>query len=355
MTVSQDDLRAAVGAGTITEAQAASILSLSQQRANMRAGRAPQDEPFELFRGFNEIFIVVGLTILFAGYTALGEGFTQYGTGGGATGILYSLIGLVLTVALTGYFTLKRRMVAPSILLSLGIGFFAMRAGLVFDGAFDSEFLIAPAAVVLALSVFWFWARIPFTLLLIVMSTLALCYSAASGLSQNRMSFEDLFLLSNGGILPFITLALGLISLSIALRFDLKDRYRVTRNTANAFWLHVAAAPMIMNPIAATLFSQDAVLGNLLLLGFVLVMAVLAIVIDRRSFLLSGIGYLIALIATVLDGGWAVAVLLLGLLLVTLGAQWERIRCAILNALPGFPGKANLPPWSSPDGSFSDG
>lgn len=350
MTVSQDDLRAAVGAGTITEAEAASILSLSQQRANMRAGRAPQDEPFELFRGFNEIFIVVGLTILFAGYTALGEGFTQYGTGGGVKGLLYSLIGLVLTVALTGYFTLKRRMVAPSILLSLGIGFFAMRAGLVFDSA-----LIAPAAVVLALTLFWFWARIPFTLLLIVMSTLALCYSAASGLSQDRMSLEDLFLLSNGGILPFVTLAIGLISLSIALRFDLKDRYRVTRNTANAFWLHVAAAPMIMNPIAATLFSQDAVLGNLLLLGFVLVMAVLAIVIDRRSFLLSGIGYLIALIATVLDGGWAVAVLLLGLLLVTLGAQWERIRCAILNALPNFPGKANLPPWSSPDGSFSDG
>jgi hypothetical protein len=36
---------------------------------------------------------------------------------------------------------------------------------------------------------------------------------------------------------------------------------------------------------------------------------------------------------------------MLGLVLIVLGAQWENIRRAIMNTLPGFPGKTRLPPW----------
>ena len=65
--LNRDDLRAAVGAGMITEAQAASLTALAQDRAGTRSTLGPQEEPFELFKGFNEIFIVVGLSILYLG------------------------------------------------------------------------------------------------------------------------------------------------------------------------------------------------------------------------------------------------------------------------------------------------
>ncbi len=63
----RDDLRAAVGAGIVTEAQAASLASLADSRRGARTDLAVGDEPFELFKGFNEVFIVVGLLILAMG------------------------------------------------------------------------------------------------------------------------------------------------------------------------------------------------------------------------------------------------------------------------------------------------
>lgn len=62
--IAQDDLRAAVAAGVLTEAQAASLLVLAQDRAGQRAALPAEDEPFELFRGFAEVFVAVGLGIL---------------------------------------------------------------------------------------------------------------------------------------------------------------------------------------------------------------------------------------------------------------------------------------------------
>ncbi len=57
MSVDDDDLRAAVAAGVITEAQAGSIARLSDERQCYREARAQIDEPFELSTGFHEIFI----------------------------------------------------------------------------------------------------------------------------------------------------------------------------------------------------------------------------------------------------------------------------------------------------------
>ena len=55
--LTRDDIRAAVGAGMISEAQAASLVARTQARRSGRGHMASLDEPFELFRGFNELFI----------------------------------------------------------------------------------------------------------------------------------------------------------------------------------------------------------------------------------------------------------------------------------------------------------
>ena len=64
--IGTDDIRAAVASGLLTEGQAASLTALADSRRGAREGLDPGDEPFELFRGFNEIFIIVVLTIHYA-------------------------------------------------------------------------------------------------------------------------------------------------------------------------------------------------------------------------------------------------------------------------------------------------
>ena len=102
------DLRAAVAAGIMTEAQAASLSALAHDRAGKRAGLPSEDEPFEFFRGFAEIFIALGLVILLGGIALL------LGVVGGVT-ILVAIPALLALIAwwLAGYFTLKRRMNLP--------------------------------------------------------------------------------------------------------------------------------------------------------------------------------------------------------------------------------------------------
>jgi len=72
---------------------------------------------------------------------------------------------------------------------------------------------------------------------------------------------------------------------------------------------------------------------------------VVAIIIDRRSFLIAAIGYILALASTVFDGdSAAMTVLLLGVILLLLGAFWEKIRARLLRLLPRFVPLHRLPP-----------
>jgi hypothetical protein len=136
--ITRDDVRAAVASGTLSEAQAASLIVLSEERAGVRTHLTGLDEPFELFKGFNEIFIVVGLTILYLGFAGV-TGLTLFGT----TKRLHPRRGLFrdrhgrVIVLLARYFTLKRRMVAPSIALSVMFGYRRGQFGISFSAMLD--------------------------------------------------------------------------------------------------------------------------------------------------------------------------------------------------------------------------
>ena len=69
----------------------------------------PEDEPFELFRGFAEIFISVGLILLISSAVAFAASI------GGTFAITLGLGFLCWVAGL--YFTLRRRMTLPSIVL----------------------------------------------------------------------------------------------------------------------------------------------------------------------------------------------------------------------------------------------
>ncbi|MGL4320972.1 MAG: hypothetical protein ACRCS3_08925, partial [Paracoccaceae bacterium] len=115
-----DDLRAGEAAGIVTEAQAASLQALAHGRAGARENLAPGDEPFELFKGFNEIFIVVGLGILAMGYAGVAGIWVAVGYADLPTRtFIAALIGVGILWLLAEYFVRRRRMIAPAIALSV--------------------------------------------------------------------------------------------------------------------------------------------------------------------------------------------------------------------------------------------
>ena len=97
--------------------------------------------------------------------------------------------------------------------------------------------------------------------------------------------------------------------------------------------------------VALTLFDARSFGALVTLIGFLALMALLAVVIDRRSFLVAVVGYVVALAITIVQGQAFFVILILGAGLVLLGAQWEALRRCVMRALPSFPGKDRLPPY----------
>jgi hypothetical protein len=348
--IGRDDLKAAVGAGIVTEAQAASLAGLADSRRGARSDLAIGDEPFELFKGFNEIFIVVGLLILSFGWASfVGIAYASQISNPQQFALLYGGAGTAALWLLSEYFVRRRRMVAPAIALSI---LFAINAALAMTVYFAQPFMVAqadysslpwPFAVgTFTLVIYWFRFRVPFAMAMIAVGCFIVAILMAATSQGTPQSPSDLFLLSAGGPFAWITLLLGLAVFAVVMMFDMSDPHRVTRRAANGFWLHVVAAPALVNTIALTLLDRDA---NWALFGVMMVFAVVAIIIDRRSFLIAAIGYILALASTVFDGdSAAMTVLLLGVILLLLGAFWEKIRARLLRLLPRFVPLHRLPP-----------
>jgi hypothetical protein len=351
--IARDDLRAAVAAGIVTEAQAATLASLADSRRGARENLDPGDEPFELFKGFNEIFIVVGLGILATGWAGVaGVAYADRITNPQQFAVTWGLIGAAILWGLSEYFVRRRRMVAPAIALSV---LFAINAAMALTAYFAQPFMIArenysslplPFAIgTFALFLYWFRFRVPFAMAMIALGCFAVAILMAATTSGTPRSPSDLFLLSAGGPFAWITLALGVVVFAVAMIFDMSDPHRVTRRSANGFWLHVVAAPMLVNTLALSLLERDSQGANLLLAAILALFAIVAIVIDRRSFLIAAIGYIVALGTTVsYSGGAFLTVLFLGIALLILGAFWERIRARLLRLVPGFVPLHRLPP-----------
>ena len=348
--IGRDDLKAAVGAGIVTEAQAASLAGLADSRRGARSDLAIGDEPFELFKGFNEIFIVVGLLILSFGWASfVGIAYASQISNPQQFALLYGGAGTAALWLLSEYFVRRRRMVAPAIALSI---LFAINAALAMTAYFAQPFMVAqadysslpwPFAVgTFTLLIYWFRFRVPFAMAMIAVGCFIVAILMAATSQGTPQSPSDLFLLSAGGPFAWITLLLGLAVFAVAMMFDMSDPHRVTRRAANGFWLHVVAAPALVNTIALTLLDRDA---NWALFGVMMVFAVVAIIIDRRSFLIAAIGYILALASTVFEGeSAAMTVLILGIILLLLGAFWEKIRARLLRLMPKFVPLHRLPP-----------
>lgn len=350
--VTRDDLRAAVASGVIDEAQAVSLQTLSDQRMGYRANMIGDDEPFELFKGFAEIFVTVGLGLLMAGFIGLTALFGD--------AVLIPLVGLGLSWVFALYFTKKRRMSLPSIALCLS---FALSAAFViwvllldeFRGLGSAETAALGFAGMIALLVYYRVFRLPFAMFVVgifgILTMVGIVEMIDGSKTTGFMRPTDFFDLRGNPNLAIGTLVFGLIAFVAALYFDTKDPHRISRYASTAFWLHILAAPALVNTLVMSNYMMGGAVGTTVAIIILTLFTGLALIIDRRSFLTAGLIYMGLLLAqAVRDTGtdWApvITMLTLGFFVTVLGAFWTQARAAAMGALPDFPGKDRLPPYA---------
>lgn len=334
---SESDIDNAVAAGVLTPDAAT---ALRNHVASLRATPAVDEEHFRLLTGFNDIFVSIAIALLLVAVAQIGSEIAPFMVG---TSIAAVAWGLAL------YFTAKRRMALPSILLLLAFvgGVTAALAGavdqLLPDLSSRGWALWSAGIAAAGTAAAWLhWRRfmVPITVAAgaatLVAVALALLLSVAP-------ETETLFwpMLLAGGVAVF----------AVAMRWDMSDRERRTRRADVAFWLHLAAAPMIAHSTFQLLgvFSGDIGLATaLVVLALYVVFALVALAVDRRALLVSSLAYVLyamyALIRTTgaVELSAAITALVIGSALLSLSAFWQPMRRLVIARLGPF--GERLPP-----------
>jgi hypothetical protein len=347
---SETDIEAAVASGALTpEAAAAFRESVSLSRA----APAVDEESFRLITGFNDIFVSIAAILLLVAIGWIG------GSVGGAFHNVpnndteafrflasRSLLGAAAVAAtswlLAEYFTRQRRMALPSMLLlgtfvfavgSAGYGLLQLAAPTIDPRGLA---LRAALAALIAAGAAWaHWRRfhVPIT---IAALTGALVLTVQSLVAAAIPAARDAWL--------WITLALGLGVFAFAMWWDMSDPARTTQRSDVAFWLHLAAAPMIAHPVFWLLGVVSGTIGAataLLVIALYLVFGIVALAIDRRALLVSSLFYVLYALAGLFRQFGAVSLnvaltaLVIGSALLTLSAFWAPVRRLVVGRLPG--------------------
>ena len=356
---SQQELDEAVAAGAITEQSANALRAFV---ANQRSSTIVDEEHFRLITGFNDIFVAVAGAILFFAVGWIGQwlgaqiGFTVETQGPSP------LAGLAVALTAWGlalYFTAKRRMALPSILFLLafvGGVFFAaaMTLGLIAEtmvADIDERVagvVAAIAAAITAGAAFLHWKtfRVPITVAAGAVAVAGIVMGLTAAVIGDGVSNAVLV-----NIILWMVLVLGLAIFFYAMKWDASDPARVTRRSDVAFWLHLAAAPMIVHSIFTLLALNDgnATMGEgLLVIALYVFLGLAAIAIDRRALLVSALAYVLFALAELfrefgaVELNIALTALVIGAALLLLSAFWHQARHKVVGALPASL-RANLP------------
>lgn len=332
---SEQDLRDAVAGGAITDDAAR---ALRAHVAEMRQMPVTDEENFRLVNSFNDIFVSIAAVLLLVAMAGIGNAITA-----GLAGVLVA----VAAWFMSEFFTKRRRMALPSIILMLAFvgGIVAAPIQFVAESSFgDNEriagALVAASFVAGALGAWMHWRRfmVPITIAAICGTTAAATIALIIvGLGPQNIDNPEAVML------PMVFIA-GLIVFAYAMRWDTSDRTRETRRSDVAFWLHLLAAPMIAHPLFYWLGITDGgvvgIGGVILVLAVYVAFGILALAIDRRALLVSALAYVLFALAGLFDEygmvelSVALTALVIGSALLTLSAFWPGIRASVVGALP---------------------
>lgn len=346
---SQQELDDAVASGVITaDAAAALRLHIEQQRSTA----IPDEEQFRLLTGFNDIFVAIAAAILLFAVGWIGQ---SIGQSSGLTidergpTFLAPLFIAATSWGLALYFTAKRRMALPSILLLLAFvgGVFATSLfGLILgvgpdnvDGNDKLGGALAAVSAAIASGAAWLhWRKfhVPITVAAGAASVAGIIVGLlVSALGQNIEQARNLIL----GLVLFLGIGIFLF----AMWWDSSDRARLTRRSDVAFWLHLLAAPMIVHPIFTLLGLNNgsATLSEgLIVIALYIALGLTALAVDRRALLVSALAYVLWALAALfkrfgaVELNIALTALVIGSALLLLSAFWHQARGAIVRPLP---------------------
>lgn len=324
--ISPTTLDQAVTSGIITEAQRQQLLALE------KAADLPQDdEKLRFITGFGDIFVAIGL-VLFLG--ALGYFLSQWTVATMGAGLAAVCWGLA------EFFTRKRRMALPSLLLLVGfVGSILVAVSfslaLLQGDKLPLEWHFALGGLIAAVAAWAHYRRFKTPI-----SPAAGCGALTGMLVTLVYAVAPE---SAPVFIPFLLLIAGIIAFTLALRLDFQDPRRETRRTDIAFWLHLLAAPLIVHPTMFWIGALSSGRNPALTLGLFFVLALVALAADRRAILVSGLLYAGVAISYLgetrglsSDTPIALALLLLGALILGLSAGWQAIRGTLLMVLPSF-------------------
>nr|WP_294847355.1 hypothetical protein [uncultured Sphingomonas sp.] len=346
---SQNDLDDAVRAGAISADSAAALRNFVDQR---QPGSVIDEEQFRLITGFNDIFVAIASAILLFAVGWIGQSIGQrlglVIDGDGPSPLAPAFIAAT-SWGLATFFTAKRRMALPSILLLLAFVGGVLAASmfslvLMFgeDRLNHNEtmmgLLAAVSAAVGAAGAWLHWRtfKVPITI-------------AAGGAAMAGIAISIMVAIvgdtpSLRNILLVLTLCLGIGMFLFAMWWDSSDRARTTRRSDVAFWLHLLAAPMIVHPIFTLLGLNDGtatISEGLIVIVLYIVLGVTALAIDRRALLVSALAYVLYALSELFKQFGAVQLnialtaLVIGSALLLLSAYWHQARRVIVDRLPG--------------------
>ena len=346
--IASEILTKGVAQGIITAEQAERLRALEVVGEPPELRASPDDEQLRFVSGFSDIFVTIGLAMFL-----------------GAIGYLvmlpYGRIGMWIAIAvaawlLAEFFTRLRRMALPSIVLLIvfAIAVFTsagdfLGAGFVRPRGFYEPSLVGnllgldpgqPIALagaafltVLLTSMHYWRFRVPITIAAgcaaLTGTIIGLVYGLAPELPAVAYNV--------------VILACGLATFVLAMRFDMADPERLTRRTDIAFWLHLLAAPLIVHSLIRGLITNTSKLDPTAAVAIIVVflaLSFIAVVIDRRAMLVSGLSYAgIAFWTLIRQAGLSdmttpLTILTLGAFVLLLSAGWRPLRSGILNILP---------------------
>ncbi|HQT86701.1 MULTISPECIES: hypothetical protein [Acidiphilium] len=339
------DLTDAVQAGVLTPQTAADFRAFI---AHNRAPASADEEQFRLLTGFNDIFVSIATILVLVGVGFVGDRIAS-ATG---TGLADAATAWVLAL----YFTARRRMALPSIVLLFGFLLGLAYAVLGLIGAQSPwwlefhkqvslpsprsmpEFVVFAVAAVVTLGAWLHWRRfkVPITIACTTATTLFAAATLVIILIPGAVNFPDA-----------LTLIAGLATFAYAMRWDLSDPTRTTYRADVAFWLHLLAAPLIVHPIFAALHLIGGVAQpptatlehGAIAVVLYLILIIVSLAVDRRAFLASALIYVVVALneifhaSGVVSSNLAVIGLAIGAALLFLSAFWPQSRAQTLRAL----------------------
>ena len=346
------DIDAAVAAGALSPDAADAL------RRHVAAGRATpavDEEHFRLITGFNDIFVGIAAAILLFALGWIGQWIGPRIDIDGPS----PTAGLLVAAAAWGlaeFFTRKRRMALPSILLLLAFtlavaeaAFSGLVLGVGLEYLEENEriiALLASLAAAIAAGATWLhWRRfrVPITVAVGAAALVALVLGLVAYAVGPTEALENTILAC--------ALALGIGVFLFAMSWDASDPRRQTRRSDVAFWLHLLSAPLIVHPIFSLLGLNDGdatVLEALVVLLVYVLLGLTALAIDRRALLVSALAYVLWALSDLFERFGAVELnialtaLIIGSALLLLSAFWHNARRTVVRPLP--PGlQARLP------------